>query len=96
MTETLADTRLQLQNAESSILFMQKEHAQTLQGLHAEISKLQKKCGGWFTSCVIFQPLSLTASYGIIFFILCISIFRNDVQVGDERYEFDYRRRLVF
>jgi coiled-coil domain-containing protein 92 len=48
MTGTLADTRLQLQNAESSILFMQQQHAQTLQGLYTEISKLQKKCGGWF------------------------------------------------
>ncbi|XP_001627913.3 uncharacterized protein LOC5507266 [Nematostella vectensis] len=45
MTETLAQTRLQLQNAESSVLFMQQEHAQTLKGLYAEISKLQKKCG---------------------------------------------------
>ncbi|EDO35850.1 predicted protein, partial [Nematostella vectensis] len=45
MAETLAQTRLQLQNAESSVLFMQQEHAQTLKGLYAEISKLQKKCG---------------------------------------------------
>lgn len=46
MAGTLAQARVQLQNAESSILFMQQEHAKTLQGLYAEISKLQKKCGG--------------------------------------------------
>lgn len=45
MAGTLTQTQLQLQNAESSILFMQQEHAKTLQGLYAEINKLQKKCG---------------------------------------------------
>lgn len=35
---------VQLRNAQSSILFMQQEHAQTLQGLHGELQKLQKKC----------------------------------------------------
>lgn len=45
MAGTLAQARVQLQNAESSILFMQQEHAKTLQGLYAEINKLQKKCG---------------------------------------------------
>lgn len=33
-------------NLESSILFMQTEHAQTLKGLHEEIKNLQKKCSG--------------------------------------------------
>ncbi|KAL9981860.1 hypothetical protein ACROYT_G010622 [Oculina patagonica] len=45
MAGTLAQARVQIQNAESSILFMQQEHAKTLQGLYAEINKLQKKCG---------------------------------------------------
>lgn len=45
MAGTLAQARVQLQNAESSLLFMQQEHAKTLQGLYAEINKLQKKCG---------------------------------------------------
>ncbi|XP_015758748.1 PREDICTED: coiled-coil domain-containing protein 92-like isoform X2 [Acropora digitifera] len=45
MAGTLAQAHVQLQNAESSILFMQQEHAKTLQGLYAEINKLQKKCG---------------------------------------------------
>lgn len=35
---------IQKRNLESSILFMQQEHAHTLRGLHEEISKLQKKC----------------------------------------------------
>ena len=33
-------------NLESSILFMQQEHANTLKALHEEIQKLQKKCSG--------------------------------------------------
>ena len=40
-----APVDIQLRNAQSSILFMQQEHAQTLQGLHGELQKLQKKCG---------------------------------------------------
>ena len=39
----LARTRLKLKNAESSISFMQEQHARTLQDLHMEIEKLQKK-----------------------------------------------------
>ena len=33
-------------NLESSILFMQQEHAATLKALHEEIQKLQKRCTG--------------------------------------------------
>ncbi|XP_077995800.1 coiled-coil domain-containing protein 92-like [Glandiceps talaboti] len=40
----MASAEVQLRNAESSILFMQQDHAKTLQGLHTEIQKLQKKC----------------------------------------------------
>ena len=32
-----------LKNAESTILFMRDQHAKTLEGLHDEIHKLQKK-----------------------------------------------------
>lgn len=39
----LARTRLKLKNAESSINFMQEQHAKTLEDLHKEIEKLQKK-----------------------------------------------------
>ncbi|XP_022093264.1 coiled-coil domain-containing protein 92-like [Acanthaster planci] len=39
-----APMHVQLHNAESAILFMQQEHAKTLQGLHQELQKLQKKC----------------------------------------------------
>ena len=42
----MSSQRFQLQNAESSVLFLQQQHAKTLEGLYAEISKLQKKCGG--------------------------------------------------
>jgi len=35
-------------NLESSILFMQQQHAATLKALHEEIQKLQKKCTGIF------------------------------------------------
>ncbi|XP_028396767.1 coiled-coil domain-containing protein 92-like [Dendronephthya gigantea] len=41
----MSNQRVQLQNAESSVLFLQKQHAKTLEGLYSEISKLQKKCG---------------------------------------------------
>ena len=37
------ETRQKLRNAESSIAFMQEQHARTLEGLHEEIQKLQKK-----------------------------------------------------
>ncbi|XP_002731228.1 coiled-coil domain-containing protein 92-like [Saccoglossus kowalevskii] len=40
----MSTTETQLHNAQSSILFMQQEHSKTLQGLHVEIQKLQKKC----------------------------------------------------
>jgi len=33
-------------NLDSAILFMQQEHAETLKGLHEEISSLQKRCSG--------------------------------------------------
>ena len=36
-------TRQKVKNAESSILFMRQQHARTLEGLHEEIHKLQKK-----------------------------------------------------
>ena len=39
----LARTRLKLKNAESTISFMQEQHANTLEELHKEIEKLQKK-----------------------------------------------------
>lgn len=39
-----APVEIKLRNAESSILFMQQEHAKTLQALHQELHKLQKKC----------------------------------------------------
>jgi hypothetical protein len=45
----LARTRLKLKNAESSINFMQEQHARTLEELHKEIEKLQKKNAGMFS-----------------------------------------------
>ena len=39
----LAQVKLKLKNAEGSIAFMQEQHAKTLEGLHAEIQKLQRK-----------------------------------------------------
>ena len=38
-----AEIQLKLKNAESSIAFMQEQHAKTLEGLHQEIQKLQQK-----------------------------------------------------
>ena len=46
----------QLQSAEKSIVFIQREHASTLANLHEEIAKWQQKCSdltfqlaiGWY------------------------------------------------
>lgn len=37
---------IERRNLESSLLFMQQEHSNTLRALHEEISKLQKRCTG--------------------------------------------------
>lgn len=42
----MANRKHQQVNESSSMLFLQQEHAKTLEGLYKEISKLQKKCGG--------------------------------------------------
>lgn len=39
----LAQARLKLKNAESSMAFMRDQHAKTLGGLHEEIKQLQRK-----------------------------------------------------
>jgi len=44
MSTLLSQVQEQLQNTESSMRFMQAEHAHTLRGLHDEIHKLQNKC----------------------------------------------------
>jgi len=36
----------QLQSAQKNLLFLQREHANTLKGLHAEIRRLQQHCTG--------------------------------------------------
>jgi hypothetical protein len=46
MSTLLSQVQEQLQNTESSMRFMQAEHAHTLRGLHDEIHKLQNKCSG--------------------------------------------------
>lgn len=46
---TMAASAVKQVNLESSILFMQQEHAATLKGLHEEIQKLQKRCSGVYT-----------------------------------------------
>ena len=42
----LAETQMQLQNAQHSVLFLQNEHAKVIAGLHDEIRNLQTKCSG--------------------------------------------------
>ena len=39
----LSRARVKLKNVESSIAFIQEQHAKTLEGLHQEIQKLQQK-----------------------------------------------------
>ena len=48
----LAETRMKLRNAESSIAFLQTQHAEILQGLHAEIQTLQQKCARKFCNAI--------------------------------------------
>lgn len=45
---TMAATNLenQLHSAQKNLLFLQREHASTLKGLHAEIRRLQQHCTG--------------------------------------------------
>ncbi|CAH1800360.1 unnamed protein product [Owenia fusiformis] len=57
MAVATADTKIR--NLESSILFMQSDHAITLKGLHAEIQKLQKKCSE-YTFQIAMQTTSST------------------------------------
>lgn len=44
----MATTNLenQLHSAQKNLLFLQREHANTLKGLHAEIRRLQQHCTG--------------------------------------------------
>ena len=42
------ETHLLRQSTDSSVTFLQEQHAKTLQGLHGEIQKLQKKCASEF------------------------------------------------
>ena len=54
-TKMLAQATLQkLRNAESSLVFMREQHARTLEGLHEEIHKLQKKNASEFNRGLIF------------------------------------------
>lgn len=45
---SMAATNLenQLHSAQKNLLFLQREHASTLKGLHAEIRRLQQHCTG--------------------------------------------------
>lgn len=87
MAGTLAQAHVQLQNAESSILFMQQEHAKTLQGLYAEINKLQKKCGGR-DICYPHQPIFSTVFVRVKFIYF---FSRANFQIGDECYKCKWR-----
>lgn len=41
-----ANLENQLHSAQKNLLFLQREHASTLKGLHAEIRRLQQHCTG--------------------------------------------------
>lgn len=52
----------QLHSAQKNLLFLQREHASTLKGLHAEIRRLQQHCTGtwggcwcWVSACLFSQ-----------------------------------------
>ena len=53
-----SESAIQKRNMESSILFMQQEHAAILKGLHEEIGRLQKRCTGESPQSIYrFRPL---------------------------------------
>ena len=45
-----SETTSELSSRESSVAFLQAQHAKTLKGLHEEIQKLQQKCASMFSS----------------------------------------------
>jgi hypothetical protein len=53
-------------NLESSILFMQQDHATTLKALHDEIQKLQKKCTGKINAVTLFSFFFLDCIFLIV------------------------------
>ncbi|XP_068167925.1 coiled-coil domain-containing protein 92-like [Antennarius striatus] len=44
MASTNVTLENQLHSAQENLLFLQQDHANTLKGLHAEISRLQQRC----------------------------------------------------
>jgi len=74
----LAEARMKLRNAESSIAFLQTQHAEILQGLHAEIQTLQQKCARKLhdaISLTVIQRIAVTYKTSII----CTLINRSDI-----------------
>ncbi len=70
----LARTRLKLKNAESSISFMQQQHARTLEDLHKEIERLQKKNASMFPPKDIIKELASNC----VFFLTCRIVISVD------------------
>jgi len=62
-------------NMESSILFMQQEHAATLRALHEEIQKLQKKCSGIILNSNFYILYSTIFCYYVQIIISSYSLF---------------------
>ena len=58
VNKMLAEARMKLRNAESAIVFLQTQHAEILQGLHAEIQALQQKCARKLYDAIMFQFVS--------------------------------------
>ena len=81
MSTVLSQVQDKLQNTESSMNFMQAEHAQTLHGLHDEIHKLQTKCGGE-SSYMMFQAIIICQYIIMMFQAKYVSSFKMYVKLN--------------
>lgn len=93
----LARTRLKLRNAEKSISFMQDQHAKTLEGLHQEIDKLQKKNARKFSPIIILMIKYDTSRPGVWLYILNTLILdmthcRFDIPTDNEWWDINRSR----
>ena len=54
-TESITLLKNQLQSAKKSLVFLETQHAKTLNGLHDEINVLQKRCNGMLLAFYYFH-----------------------------------------
>ena len=58
--------QMKLRSSEVAILFMQKEHANTLKGLHEEIKTLQQRCSRKCKRSRSYLKISLSVTFSLV------------------------------